>query len=268
MPSLLLQNYVKQYAIIEYDFSTLESFEYYPTPRIGSGLLFPFLGEPYYSYYTDGEKFEINCPKLTMSVTKAQICELKGTCCWLIIAFHPAGAACFFRLPMQTIDKMSIEVDDISNFFRQNYFLEQLQTATNDEERVKLADKLLLKYLERVKKPRDGIIEITNWLNQNPQDFSVAQIAQELRMSRRNLERKFLEQVGVSPKFFLRISRFNWLLRYLQHNPETTWLDLIEMAGFYDQSHLIKDFYEFTGHSPEGMLKLLNPMEAQILKKM
>ncbi len=74
-------------------------------------------------------------------------------------------------------------------------------------------------------------------------------IHNELGISERSLERYFKKHVGLSPKYFSRIIRFSNIFKIVQGDV-WDWADIFFKAGFYDQSHLIKNFKEFTGEDP------------------
>jgi AraC-like DNA-binding protein len=79
----------------------------------------------------------------------------------------------------------------------------------------------------------------------------VADVARQVGVSTRQLERLFNERVGVPPKLFLRILRFQHVLRTLRSGePATLWVDVALANGFYDQSHFNHDFQAFVGASP------------------
>lgn len=68
--------------------------------------------------------------------------------------------------------------------------------------------------------------------------------------SEKTLERYFSNQLGLSPKRYMRICRFNAVKEVLDKNPEIDWHDVIFSFGYYDQSHFIKEFKEFSGKTP------------------
>lgn len=81
--------------------------------------------------------------------------------------------------------------------------------------------------------------------------ISIADIIATLGISERQLERLFKKYVGLSPKFYARIIRFNYIFHLIQErNPG--WTDLAFNAGFYDQSHFIRNFKAFTGEDPSA----------------
>jgi len=69
----------------------------------------------------------------------------------------------------------------------------------------------------------------------------------------------FLREVGLTPKRLARIYRFHAALRGLQATTTLDWAQLALDCGYYDQSHLSRDFREFTGRSPEEVLKIPRP---------
>jgi AraC-like DNA-binding protein len=78
----------------------------------------------------------------------------------------------------------------------------------------------------------------------------VEAVATHLKISRRYLEKKFLEKVGVSPKFYARIKRFGNLSNKIAHNIKIDWQEIVMEYGFHDQSHLVKEFIEFNQMNP------------------
>lgn len=78
----------------------------------------------------------------------------------------------------------------------------------------------------------------------------VDDLASDAGLSARQLERQFAHHVGLSPKRFLRITRFQQVLAALRAPGESRWPDLAVRLGYYDQAHFINDFRSFTGESP------------------
>lgn len=68
-------------------------------------------------------------------------------------------------------------------------------------------------------------------------------------ISERSLERYFRTHIGLSPKYYSRIIRFSHIFRLVSSN-QIDWTDIFYITGFYDQSHFIKNFKEFTGEDP------------------
>ncbi|MCF7560530.1 helix-turn-helix domain-containing protein [Sabulilitoribacter multivorans] len=74
-------------------------------------------------------------------------------------------------------------------------------------------------------------------------------IQREVGISERSLERYFRTKIGLSPKYYSRIIRFSHIFKLAQLD-EIDWSDIVFLTGYYDQSHFIKNFKEFTGEDP------------------
>lgn len=79
--------------------------------------------------------------------------------------------------------------------------------------------------------------------------ITLQQVQEQIGISERSLERYFKEYIGLSPKFYCRIIRFAYIFS-LVNQGTIDWSDVSFLAGFYDQSHFIKNFKEFTGEEP------------------
>jgi len=79
----------------------------------------------------------------------------------------------------------------------------------------------------------------------------VDDLAHYAGVSRRQLERQFQDEIGLAPKKYLRVLRFQQVLGALSAAPEPQrWAELALARGFYDQAHFINDFRSFTGQTP------------------
>src|SRR6185437_4189476 len=79
-----------------------------------------------------------------------------------------------------------------------------------------------------------------------PHRTSVRAIAREAEVSAKRLINLFAEQVGMTPKLYLRVSRFQRVLARVHEAPSVDWMEEVEHHGYYDQPHFIREF----GNSP------------------
>jgi len=79
---------------------------------------------------------------------------------------------------------------------------------------------------------------------------TVAELTRDTGLSTRRLAQLFEEQVGVSPKLYCRIRRFQQAIAQLHTGSEMPWAELALACGYYDQSHFSNDFRAFSGISP------------------
>ena len=80
---------------------------------------------------------------------------------------------------------------------------------------------------------------------------TVAVMATAAGVSERQLERLFKKYIGLSPKYYARIIRFNYIFKLI-HLKNTSWAEVVYQSGFYDQSHFIRNFKAFTGEDPSS----------------
>ncbi|MFD3003046.1 helix-turn-helix domain-containing protein [Pontibacter toksunensis] len=94
----------------------------------------------------------------------------------------------------------------------------------------------------------------------------VRELATQERVSVRTLNRKFTEQVGLSPKQYARIVRFRAIINYLISSPGASWLDVTYKFGFHDQAHFIKDFQLFTCLTPNQYFAIDQSFDGQFVQ--
>jgi AraC-like DNA-binding protein len=80
--------------------------------------------------------------------------------------------------------------------------------------------------------------------------FGVAQCARSIGVSERRFSQVFRERVGIAPKVWFRIHRFQAAARALHQGTEVPWAELALACGYYDQAHFANDFKAFSGIDP------------------
>jgi Transcriptional regulator containing an amidase domain and an AraC-type DNA-binding HTH domain len=131
---------------------------------------------------------------------------------------------------------------------------EKIMLAANNEERVQLVCKFLEARLRNSNTTWSKFLPSLILFSDPAKIQSVKKLAEQHFLSLRQFERRFKEIAGFSPKMFLRISRFNSVLnKNFQHR---SLVDIAYEAGYYDQSHFIHDFQQFSGHNPKEYFKV------------
>jgi len=99
------------------------------------------------------------------------------------------------------------------------------------------------------------ITPVLNLVAQQQGKINVETLAETFFISRKTLERKFLQQVGVTPKHYLRMIRFRNAYTQLSLGNFQEMMDLVVENGYFDQMHMIKDFKQFVGKTPTELIK-------------
>jgi methylphosphotriester-DNA--protein-cysteine methyltransferase len=86
---------------------------------------------------------------------------------------------------------------------------------------------------------------------------SIHNLATHFNVSVRQLERSFLSEMGVTPKRFARVARFQAALDTRVRMPDRSWLAIATDSGYHDQMHLVHDFVDFAGLPPTLTVKQL-----------
>lgn len=82
---------------------------------------------------------------------------------------------------------------------------------------------------------------------------SVPECARAVGLGLRQFERRFRHEIGIAPKLYARIARFEAALGHRLAAPETTWTAIAHALHYYDQMHMVHDFNQLSGDSPTGI---------------
>jgi AraC-like DNA-binding protein len=183
---------------------------------------------------------------LVGQMTRPILITPTGSVQLLGIRFHPGGTFPFFRIPMQELTNRVTDLEALSSEFQND--LVRCAEETSSLLKVAAVEKLLV---ERVRscKHDSRLVSLVTKLVQNGGQVSVDQLATDAGVSSRQLERRFLLEVGIGPKLLGRILRFQQIFRAVDRHDEG-WAAVAAGCGYYDQAHLIRDFREFTRQTP------------------
>lgn len=115
----------------------------------------------------------------------------------------------------------------------------------------------LTELLTKARKPDPMVRKAVKLIAQHQGDLEVSAMAAQLGVSRQTVKHKFDQHVGVSPKLFGKLRRFQAVLGRLTSGTKVNWTQLAKESGYYDQAHLTREFNHFTGFSPQKFLKNL-----------
>lgn len=102
----------------------------------------------------------------------------------------------------------------------------------------------------------DVLNEVVNSIQANPTVTTISNIIEESGFSRKHLVSLFRKYVGLRPKEFQRILRFNRALVEIQKEQPISWTSISTDCGYSDQAHFIRDFRYFSGMNPTQFLTL------------
>ena len=173
------------------------------------------------------------------------------------IKFRPGGFRPFYGAP---VARLANRIVPASRIFGKG--LEELEeialSPATERDKVLAADKFLL---ARLPKPDPAIAlaaKLVDHIFQEPEIKTVDDLARDVGMGKRSLQRLFGEYVGATPKWVIRRYRLHELIEKFNSGGK---LDLPQLAlelGYFDQAHLINDFRSMAGFSPTEYQKLIS----------
>jgi AraC-like DNA-binding protein len=171
----------------------------------------------------------------------------KGSGC-LAVCFYPGMAYQFFTHSMQAFtDKTALLKDAWADMATE--IEDMVANATDNEARVSVVQQYLLQRSAE-KKTDTTIAWCLQQISDTPDPVSVKQLTIETGLSQRQLSRRFQRVVGLSPVEYIGVSRFIKSLQHLKKYPSKSLTSVAYESGYYDQSHFIRDYKAYSGHTP------------------
>ena len=165
------------------------------------------------------------------------------------IHFKPGGAFPFFKLPADELHNMHVSLEDL--WGPEAVLLrERLLEAPTPEIKFQVLEECLLaqtaKPMERHRAVNQALALFRN-IHTAP---AMAELPDQIGISSRRLIQLFSGEVGLTPKLFCRVRRFQQVLKTLRNGTEFDWAEIAADCGYYDQAHFIHDFKAFSGINP------------------
>jgi len=251
VPHCSLNEYVRCYRIVHFNFPTMSGpvlKAYAPRPEV---CLHFFLRDGEMVQLNHGPKKDYNFPIVLAGQQTSVINRylLGRNFVTFNIIFHPTA---LFRLTgisaFELTDKYLDAKDVFSNSLRS--VLEQLQNAATYMEMTVVADRFLSSLVRNARKDAHRLDAVSRLMINSGGKFSVDTLADEACLSRKQFTRKFNERTGVNPKTYLKIIRFTKAVNTRNAYPDKDWLDIAFECGYFDYQHLVKDYKDFTKHTP------------------
>lgn len=166
------------------------------------------------------------------------------------VHFKAGGASPFLKLEASELANTHAGLDDL--WGRSGVELrERLCTAVTSQQRFRIMESVLRDRLLRYDPARQVQMKFAlSMFATSGNGVLVRDVARELGLSQRRLIQLFSSQVGLTPKAFFRIQRFQRARVLAEKLATPDWAQLALACGYFDQSHLIHDFQEFSGSTP------------------
>jgi AraC-like DNA-binding protein len=170
------------------------------------------------------------------------------------VHFKPGGAFPFLGFPAGDLADCHI---DLAEFWSGHAvdLRERLAAARAVDERFRLLERALIEHLFRPLEHHPAVATALQAFGAPAPHLRTGALARRVGLSERRFIDVFRAEVGMTPKRFARIHRFQQLLTLVGRVPSPDWSELAELSGYFDQSHLIRDFLAFSGLSPTDFVR-------------
>jgi AraC-like DNA-binding protein len=170
--------------------------------------------------------------------------------------FKPGGIAPFLGLPA---DEMRDRVVELDAFWGIGAWClrDQLLAARGPQLKFRILEQFLRERLLHSSLPTERSARVNYAVDRflrQPDQITVSVVAEEFGISHKHFIEEFRRQVGLTPKLFCRIRRFQEVLVRIAARERVEWADVACSCGYYDQAHFVHDFQEFAGLNPTAFL--------------
>lgn len=234
----------------------------HPVERILPGgtmeIVIPLSGEPLRVCYPSNpdQPHTLHGPTVAGARSEYFLVETRSPATVMGIYFKPGAALPFFGTPGTEMHNLHLPLDVLWRAEAEELRCRVLEASTIPQ-KFRAADAVLCRRLMRSQARHKAVTFALTAFHQNI--YTIGQIVDQIGLSPRRFIQVFSEEVGMTPKLFCRIQRFQDVLRVLAKGQPDSWADLALTSGYYDQSHFINDFQSIAGIRPT----LYNPPDPE-----
>ena len=174
------------------------------------------------------------------------------------VHFKPGGAFPFLGLPACDLADSHVDLETIWGPSAQ-LLRERICEAKTSDAKFRALEHALLRRMNGPVEQHYAVSSALEIFLNNRAAPRVIETAKYVGLSERRFIQVFKTEVGLTPKLFSRIQRFQRTRSLIHRDPSPDWAGLAIDLGYFDQSHLIREFLEFSGHSPTSYLNRPRP---------
>jgi len=175
------------------------------------------------------------------------------------VHFKPGGALPFFDLPVSELVGTHVDLEVLWGPVA-GQLRERLLAATSPIDKFRILEATLVARLSGPFRHHDVVRFAVDAFSRSS-SATVRAVTEGIGLSHRSFIEVFKTEVGLTPKLFYRVQRFQRTLALMRRVSAPDWSRLALDCGFFDQSHLIRDFVEFSGFSPAAFERHLHELE-------
>jgi AraC-like DNA-binding protein len=172
------------------------------------------------------------------------------------IHFKPGGAFPFLGFPIGDLHNLNISLEELWGKNRADELLSLLSHASTVQMKFQVLENWLFLTATRPLKHHPAVSFARKEFQRDPALLKCGEMAERVGFSQRRFIQIFRDEVGLTPKLFCRVQRFQKVIEAIGMCDTVDWLDLALACGYFDQAHFIHDFHEFSTLTPSEYLGL------------
>ncbi|HKR58637.1 MAG TPA: helix-turn-helix domain-containing protein [Pyrinomonadaceae bacterium] len=209
-------------------------------------------GEPFHQISESGEQVKQPAHFVVGQMTRPVLIAPAGSVELIGIRFNPGGTMPFLQQPLHELTNRIVELGSLNRALESELRC-ALTNASSSSERINRLQSCLIRRAQRFTGDQ-GFLNLTANAVRFHGRIRIDELADSAGVSGRQLERRFLAEIGIGPKMFCRILRFQQVFRAVEEDG-AGWAAVAADCGYYDQAHLIRDFQEFAQQTPAVLLR-------------
>ena len=170
--------------------------------------------------------------------------------------FKPGGAAKFLGLPASELGRQVVEVDAVWGAGIWEW-RDRLMEAPGAQAKFSVLEQMLQQRMvagSAKLRENNGVTWAIEQFVREPHYHSISAVSRRLGVSHKQFIEQFRREVGLTPKLFCRIRRFQEVLARIHAQKSVRWADVACSCGYFDQAHFVNDFVAFAGVNPSAYL--------------
>jgi transcriptional regulator len=172
------------------------------------------------------------------------------------VRFRPCAISAYTKVPVYEFNNCRVDTSLFLSLFA-DFNSERLAEKEDEIERLNYIEEYLLGKLNCLNNIDKQFIYVAEYIRMTNGMVPVNKLLDKVCLSQRQFERQFKNLTGMTPKMFSSITRFSLSEKYLRLHPNESLFSVALDCGYYDHSHLIREFKRFGGASPQALMSNL-----------
>lgn len=248
-PCDILKPYVKGFMVVSNDKDLIDGM-FYPSGyvdiviQISGSIITIINGKP-----IDMPKVEV----LGQLTVPTRLTVSKGTVV-LVAKIYPHANCLFFPNPIAAFTNDSVDLQGVIGKESAEFYSQFIDTGAI-EQKIRALESFLLQKLisnQKLLKKVTLLEQLCRQILREGDLFNIKLLSGKYGLSERYIQKLFVDNVGLAPRTFFHIHRFNKSLQLIQ-SPELSLTSIAYDCGYFDQAHFIREFKRFTGATPSDV---------------